>query len=326
MSKPIVSICCLTYNHAPFIRQCLDGFLMQKLQAPSVSPKGGETGPNSVPFGEGREGAGPLFEILIHDDCSTDGTTEIVKEYAAKYPNIIFPLYESINQFTNPDRTELLDFFNYRRARGKYIATCEGDDYWTDPLKLQKQVEFMEANPEYSLCYHGADVHVCVTNEWRKAVLPEEFDLSASGFLMEDKFTLPLTMMFRMTNFSFEWSKHYTRYLDTMEIYHLLKEGKGRYLNFIGGVYNVHGGGISSSMSNKTRSWENVRDGYEMYHCIGDKATKEMYIKSIFWRLDQCTSLERKQTYCYVFKHTPVIGIKVWLTELKRKIKKTLHK
>lgn len=298
MNTPLVSICCITYNHAPFIRQCLDGFLMQK---------------------------GVNYEILIHDDCSTDGTTEIVKEYASKYPDLIFPLYETENQYCKPGR-ESMDFYNYRRARGKYIAYCEGDDYWTDPLKLQKQVEFMEANPEYSLCYHGADVHVCVTNEWRKAVLLEEFDLSAQDFLMGDKFSYPLTIMFRKSYFSFEWSKRYTRYLDTMEIYHLLKEGKGRYLNFIGGVYNVHGGGISSSMSNKTRSWENVRDGYELYHCIGDKATKEMYIKSIFWRLNQCTSLERKQTCCYVFKHTPVIGIKVWLTELKRKIKKYIHK
>lgn len=298
MNTPLVSICCITYNHAPFIRQCLEGFLMQK---------------------------GVDYEILIHDDCSTDGTTEIVKEYAAKYPDLIFPLYETENQFCKPGR-ESMDFYNYRRARGKYIAYCEGDDYWTDPYKLQKQVDFMEANPEYSLCYHGADVHVCATNEWRKAMPLEEYDLSAQDFLMGNKFSYPLTLMFRESDFSFEWSKHYTRYLDTMEIYHLLKVGKGRYLNFIGGVYNVHGGGISSSMSNKTRSWENVRDGYEMYHYIGDKATKEMYIKSIYWRLDQCTLEERKHTCHYVFTHTPVIGIKVWFTELKRKIKKSLHK
>lgn len=297
MNTPLVSICCVTYNHAPFIRQCLEGFLMQK----EVE-----------------------YEILIHDDCSTDGTTEIVKEYAAKYPNLIFPLYETENQFCKPGR-ESMDFYNYRRARGKYIAYCEGDDYWTDPLKLQKQVDFMENHPEYSLCYHGADVHTCATNKWRKAVLSEDFDLSARSFLIEGKFTLPLTMMFRMANFSFEWSKHYTRYLDTMEIYHLLKEGKGRYLNFIGGVYNVHGGGISSSMSNKTRSWENVRDGYEMYHYIGDKATKDFYVKSIFYAFDLCLSnKERFIVFQQVWKQTPCIALSVMFKQIKRNIKQSI--
>lgn len=300
MAKPLVSICCITYNHAPFIRQCLEGFLMQKTNFP--------------------------IEILIHDDCSTDGTTEIVKEYAAKYPDLIFPLYETENQYSKPNHL-LLDFYNYRRARGKYIAYCEGDDYWTDPLKLQKQVDFMEANPEYSLCWCQADITIADSGIIQQSrFIEHNTDVSVREFLMEGKGAAPLTMVFRVANFSFDWSKHYTCYLDTMEIYHLLKVGKGIVLNFKGGVYRIHKGGISSSMSNHTRSWENVRDGYEMFHYIGDKATKEMYVKSIFWRLDQCTPAERKQTYHYVLTHTPLIGIKVWLIEIKRKIKQYIRK
>lgn len=124
----VVSISCLTFNHAPYIRQCLDGFLMQKTNF--------------------------KFEVLIHDDASTDGTEEIIREYEAKYPDIIKPLYEKENQWNKGRRGSKT--FNYPRAKGKYIALCEGDDYWTDPLKLQKQVDFLENNEEYSMCFHNA--------------------------------------------------------------------------------------------------------------------------------------------------------------------------
>ena len=121
----IVSICCITYNHAPYIRQCLDGFIMQKTTFP--------------------------IEILIHDDASTDGTEEIIREYEVKYPHIIKPLYEVENQWVKGRRGSAT--FNFPRARGKYIALCEGDDYWTDPLKLQKQVDILENNSEYVLVH-----------------------------------------------------------------------------------------------------------------------------------------------------------------------------
>ena len=136
----IVSICCITYNHAPFIRKALDGFLMQ--QAPSCVPQG-------VKMSD-------WCEILIHDDCSTDGTKEIVKEYAARYPDLIFPLYEEENKYSKGVK---VDFYNYNRAKGKYIAYCEGDDYGTEPRKLQWQVDFMEAHSEYSVCFHRIKHH-----------------------------------------------------------------------------------------------------------------------------------------------------------------------
>lgn len=127
MSKPVVSICSITYNHATYIRQCLDGFLMQKTNFP--------------------------FEIIINDDCSTDGTTEIIKEYVAKYPNLIKPIFHDENQYQKGVRGMFAKFV-FPKAQGKYIALCEGDDYWIDPLKLQKQVDFMDAHPDYSMCFH----------------------------------------------------------------------------------------------------------------------------------------------------------------------------
>ena len=137
---PLVSICCITYNHAPFIRQCLEGFLMQK---------------------------GVVYEILIHDDCSTDGTTEIIKEYAAKYPDLIFPLYETENQYS---KGVDVDIYNYRRVKGKYIAYCEGDDYWTDPLKLQRQVDFMESHSNCSMCYTDCDIYFEETKDFQRSL------------------------------------------------------------------------------------------------------------------------------------------------------------
>lgn len=95
------------------------------------------------------------IEIIINDDCSTDGTTEIIREYAEKYPDKIFPVFHEENLYSQGVRG-MAQKFVYPKARGKYIAICEGDDYWTDPLKLQKQVDFLESHPDYSMCFHKA--------------------------------------------------------------------------------------------------------------------------------------------------------------------------
>lgn len=131
-NPPFVSICSITYNHAPYIRQCLDGMLMQQTNF--------------------------AFEIIINDDCSTDGTTEIIREYATKYPDIIKPIFHEENLYQKGQRG-FFSKFVFPKAQGKYIALCEGDDYWTDSLKLQKQVNFLETHPDYSLCFHNAIVH-----------------------------------------------------------------------------------------------------------------------------------------------------------------------
>lgn len=144
MSTKLVSICCITYNHAPYIRQCLEGFLMQKTTFP--------------------------FEIIINDDCSTDGTTEIIKEYANKYPDLFVPIFHEENQYQKGVRGIYAKFV-YPKVRGKYIALCEGDDYWIDPLKLQKQVDFLESHPDYGLVYGGAKVFYQSRNEYGKNLI-----------------------------------------------------------------------------------------------------------------------------------------------------------
>ena len=128
LNKPLVSVCVQTYQHANYIKQCLDGILMQKTTFP--------------------------FEILLGEDNSTDGTREICLEYAKKYPKKIrlFLHARENNIKINGQPTGRFNFvYNLFSAKGKYIALCEGDDYWTDPLKLQKQVDFLEKNFDYNM-------------------------------------------------------------------------------------------------------------------------------------------------------------------------------
>ncbi len=129
MKEIMVSISCITFNHEQYISDAIESFLMQ------------QTNFN--------------YEILIHDDASTDRTVEIIKEYQKKYPNLIKPIYQTENQYS---KGADVSFINEKRAVGKYLSICEGDDYWTDPHKLQKQFDFMEEHPECSLCVHGGKV------------------------------------------------------------------------------------------------------------------------------------------------------------------------
>ncbi len=126
MSDILVSICCLTYNHEKFIKYALDGFLMQKTNF--------------------------KFEILINDDCSQDNTPNILRDNEKRNPGKFNVTYQTENQFSKGVKPlrEIL----FPQVKGKYVALCEGDDYWTDPLKLQKQVNFLETHDEYSICFH----------------------------------------------------------------------------------------------------------------------------------------------------------------------------
>ena len=131
IDQPLVSIVCESYNHGPFLRQCLQGFVSQKTDFP--------------------------FEILIHDDASTDNSADIIREFEAAYPALFKPIYQVENQYSKG--VHIWARIQFPRAKGKYIALCEGDDYWTDPLKLQKQVDYMESHPEISLTFGNAVVH-----------------------------------------------------------------------------------------------------------------------------------------------------------------------
>jgi glycosyltransferase involved in cell wall biosynthesis len=120
---PLVSILCITFNHEKYIAQAIEGFLIQKTNF--------------------------KFEIIIHDDASTDKNVEIIKLYQAKNPKLFKCIFQTENQYSKKDGS--LENAIFSAPNGKYIAFCEGDDYWVDPYKLQKQVDFLEANFEYGL-------------------------------------------------------------------------------------------------------------------------------------------------------------------------------
>lgn len=126
MKKPLVTIACITYNHEKFVLDCLKGIFMQECDFD--------------------------YEVIIHDDCSTDNTQEIIKDFISPYKEKVTLIFQKENQYSQ-GKKPLTDFV-IPMAKGKYIAICEGDDYWTDSLKLQKQVQFLESNDKIKLCYH----------------------------------------------------------------------------------------------------------------------------------------------------------------------------
>jgi glycosyltransferase involved in cell wall biosynthesis len=129
MENPLVSVLCITYNHENYISQALDSFLMQETDFP--------------------------YEIIVHDDASTAGPPEIIREYLRRYPAKLKVILQTENQMSKG--SSVIDEFLIPAAAGKYAALCEGDDYWTDPHKLQKQADYMKANPQCSLCVHASD-------------------------------------------------------------------------------------------------------------------------------------------------------------------------
>ena len=152
---PLVSIRCLVYNHEPYLRQCLDGFVMQRTNFP--------------------------FEAIVHDDASTDGSVAIIREYAEKYPDIIKPVYETENQYSKCDGSIRKAMDAVMCPDSKYIAKCEGDDYWTDPDKLQKQVDILESDPEIGLVYTCASKF----DQQAQKIVVEKFGKAIDSFEAE---------------------------------------------------------------------------------------------------------------------------------------------
>lgn len=233
----LVSICCLTYNHRPYIKNCLDGFLFQKCNF--------------------------KFEVLIHDDASTDGTSDIIREFQDKHPDIIKPIIQTENQYSKG--VAVNSVYNFSRAQGKYIALCEGDDYWTDPFKLQKQFDILETNNHLSLCVGNFTI---LENGVERKINKCDSELKCFEFGLEDTLNVWLTKTltsFIRTKYLADYNPYLFRYARDIHLFHhLLLRGKGFFLCDNLGTYRVHNGGVHTS----NIGTNNINMAYNCYNEI----------------------------------------------------------
>ena len=245
VSQPLLSISCITYNHENYIEDALKGFLMQKTDFP--------------------------FEILIHDDASLDTTADIIREYEARYPNLVKPIYQTENQFSKKD--SIAGQRQRGRAKGKYIALCEGDDYWTDTKKLQQQVDFLETNPDYVICYHDVmkvdgDGHIinssCLNDASKRDFSSEE--------LVKGVWCHTVSRCFRnvLKNSPDELAQVYN--VDTFLTSLIGHFGKGKYMTDIApAAYRKHSASI----------WSSLDEAEKMFHSGGTRAWLSRYYNRI---------------------------------------------
>jgi glycosyltransferase involved in cell wall biosynthesis len=250
---PLVSFVCSAYNHAKFITETINGFLNQDTDFP--------------------------YEIIIHDDASTDETQDIIREYAENYPEIIKFIFQTENQFSR-GRKSIVTLFG--EAKGKYIAFCEGDDYWVDPQKVAKQISFLETNPDYAICYTNSipfkDAHIVNKNYGGslKDLSQDELQRSPNIYTLTSCFrnlvTFPPEFMMAKYGDLFLWSL-------------LGQYGKGKYLSDITpSMYRVHAGGIHSTSSNEVKSKMAISTYsaiFTYYRRIGDKDLEEYFLNRL---------------------------------------------
>ena len=235
--KPLVSIRCLVYNHEPYLRQCLDGFVMQKTNF--------------------------AFEAIVHDDASTDNSAAIIREYAEKYPDIIKPIYETENQYSKKDGSLRRIMNEAIHPDAQYIAFCEGDDYWTDPLKLQKQVDFMTLHTECSLTYHACENKFEYSeNKNRKLFGDNVLDAYSSIDILENYFHTATILVKREVLFS----ELYNRVMksgcisgDTLLYLVASRMGKIKGINKKMSVYRRHLNGVSQNIDKYENSFNDYR-------------------------------------------------------------------
>ena len=236
---PVVSVICIAYNHELYIEQCLDGILAQKTSFP--------------------------FEIIVHDDASTDNTAEIIKKYESRYPTIIKAIYQSVNQYSQGESIvdKLLDSY----CEGKYIAFCEGDDFWVDCYKLQLQYEALEKNQNCSIC--TTLVRCCKENgQELELTIPKDVDLfKKSGIIRKCGIA---NLIWKKKTFPFHLSSYFIRkdvltltdalseylFLDIAILRRCLTCGDFYYINKIMSVRRMDA--INGWSSNYRRSGKNT--------------------------------------------------------------------
>lgn len=253
MNNPLVSICCLSYNQAKFIEQSLNSFLRQEVNFE--------------------------IEVLINDDASTDGTQEIILDYSTKYPKVIKPLIQSKNQYSQGVRS-MQNRFNFSRAKGKYIALCEGDDYWSDTQKLQKQIDFLESNLDYNLCFHQVDMLYDNGNTTFFCNITTDTTLFRKD-LYASNIVPTCSAVYRFIDRPDIEGKKGLTFGDWLMHLHYTKSSKAFYFAKSMGVYRVHKGGYWSTQK-RTDQYEQILNvcRYIDNNLVDTEDEKSQFIKS----------------------------------------------
>ena len=248
-TKVMVSVFCITFNHRDYIERCLKSLVNQKTDF--------------------------KYEILVHDDASMDGTQEIIREYAEKYPDLIIPILQEKNQYSQ--NVDILKHFLLPIASGKYIVECEGDDFWCDPNKLQIQVETLENHPECALCVHETntvdkegnpqDLHFpttridhCIisTSEFMYLTLDEQNWLFHLSAFMVSKQLFGAYMEYKTTGFPSRFYK-----AGDLPLYlYFAMQGDIYYIDRVMSVYTVESGGFMSRVKEDKQFAHMVHQGY----------------------------------------------------------------
>lgn len=227
MDFPLLSVCLITYNHKNYIRQAIEGILMQKVNF--------------------------TWELIIADDCSTDGTREIILEYKEKYPKFIRLILQSNN--VGPARN-WLDLIT--TPKSKYIAYFEGDDYWTDPNKLQIQIDYLEKYPQFAMCFHD----FVVENEMTCSRYPGKMEKrNRTAYEVVRSVSLHTsTVLFRkcFDQMPIEILKVKNGDTFLFALIASVTDGDAAYLgNILPSVYRVHAGGVWTSKTSRERAMQN---------------------------------------------------------------------
>lgn len=255
--KPLVSIVCATYNHVRYIEDALCGFFGQKTQYP--------------------------FEVIVRDDCSNDGTTDILKKYLEKYPSLLKLIINDVNQYKFGGRAFPMMI---SVAKGQYIAVCEGDDYWIDEYKIQKQVQFLERNQAYVMTYSSSkpinDIGMVqdICHGSKKDLTSHE--------LMKGSSVATLTACFRNKFLENGYPSELliAGYGDIALWAYLGQYGDGKYLeNDRESIYRIHAGGVHSSASPDKRAEMQLRTSmalYQYFKNIGNTKLAKHHLRNVY--------------------------------------------
>lgn len=303
MTNYTVAVWCITYNQKDFIKDALNGFVMQKTNFP--------------------------FVVIVHDDKSTDGTSDIILEYAKKYPNIIIPVIESENQWSKGGLKHIVNIMNSHYRIGKYIAFCEGDDYWTSPDKLQTQIDFLESHPEYSMCFHSAKKkYECNSIAWINCENIEDKDYDATDLFVN--WTVPTaSVVCRKEAMDFYANIKGAERIQNYDIFIILScamTGKIRGISKQMSVYRIQGEGLTYNQKALIKCKMNNPEHFmclkENFPIVNSKPVDETISKTLFERaMIQVNINKCLKDLILSIQYSPATSIKIAISNIAHKIK-----